>query len=94
MKTIKMLFLGVMAAFAIAGCEDEPSLGTPPTTADAEFTYAPTAANPNVIEFNAKNKNLIAKWDFGNGTSAEGPTVLGTFPLKGTYQVTAQRFQS
>ena len=30
MKTIKMLFLGVMAAFAIAGCEDEPSLGTPP----------------------------------------------------------------
>ncbi len=94
MKTIKMLFLGVMAAFAIAGCEDEPSLGTPPTTADAEFTYAPTSTNPNVIEFNAKNKNLIAKWDFGNGTNAEGPTVLGTFPLKGTYQVTLTVFNS
>ncbi|MEN9318628.1 MAG: hypothetical protein RL712_1198, partial [Bacteroidota bacterium] len=94
MKTIKMLFLGVLGAFALAGCEDEPSLGTPPTTADAEFTYAPTATNPNVIEFNAKNKDLIAKWDFGNGTKAEGPTVLGTFPLKGTYQVTLTVFNS
>ena len=94
MKTIKMLFLGVLGAFALAGCEEEPSLGTPPTTADAEFTYAPTATNPNVIEFNAKNKDLIAKWDFGNGTKAEGPTVLGTFPLKGTYQVTLTVFNS
>ncbi len=94
MKTIKMLFLAVVAAFAIASCEDEPKLGTPPNTADAEFTYAPTATNPNVIEFNAKNKNLIAKWNFGNGTSAEGPTVLGTFPLKGTYQVTLTVFNS
>jgi len=94
MKTIKLLFLGVMGAFALSGCEDEPSLGTAPTTADAEFTYTPTAANPNVIEFDAKNKNLIAKWDFGNGTKAEGPTVQGTFPLKGTYVVTLTVFNS
>lgn len=94
MKTIKLLFLGVMGAFALSGCEDEPSLGAAPTTADAEFTYTPTAANPNVIEFDAKNKNLIAKWDFGNGTKAEGPTVQGTFPLKGTYVVTLTVFNS
>ncbi|MBM3937365.1 MAG: PKD domain-containing protein [Sphingomonadales bacterium] len=94
MKTIKLLFLGVMGAFALSGCEDEPSLGTAPTTADAEFTYTPTAANPNVIEFDAKNKNLIAKWDFGNGTKAEGPTVQGSFPLKGTYVVTLTVFNS
>jgi PKD repeat protein len=94
MKTIKLLFLGVMGAFALSGCEDEPSLGTAPTAADAEFTYTPTAANPNVIEFNAKNKDLIAKWDFGNGTKGEGPTVQGTFPLKGTYVVTLTVFNS
>lgn len=84
----------MMGAFALAGCEDEPTLGTAPTTADAEFTYAPTSANPNVIEFNAKNKNLIAKWDFGNGTKAEGPTVQGSFPLKGSYVVTLTVFNS
>ena len=94
MKTIKLLFLGIMGAFALSGCEDEPSLGTAPTAADAEFTYTPTAANPNVIEFNAKNKDLIAKWDFGNGTKGEGPTVQGTFPLKGTYVVTLTVFNS
>lgn len=94
MKSIKMFFFSVMTAFALSGCEDEPSLGDAPTAADAEFTYAPTAANPNVIEFNAKNKNLIAKWDFGNGTKDEGPTVLGTFPLKGSYTVTLTVFNS
>jgi PKD repeat protein len=94
MKPIKMFFFSVMTAFALSGCEDEPSLGDAPTAADAEFTYAPTASNPNVIEFNAKNKNLIAKWDFGNGTKDEGPTVLGTFPLKGSYTVTLTVFNS
>jgi len=94
MKSIKMFFLSVITVFALAGCEDEPSLGDAPTAADAEFTYAATANNPNVIEFNAKNKNLIAKWDFGNGTKDEGPTALGTFPLKGTYTVTLTVFNS
>lgn len=94
MKTIKLLFLGMMGAFAMAGCEDEPSLGNAPTPADAAFTYAATATNPNVLEFNATNKNLIAKWDFGNGTKGEGPTVQGTYPLKGTYVVTLTVFNS
>ncbi len=94
MKTIKLLLLSGLGLMAISSCKDEPVLGAAPTTADAEFTYAPTTDNPNVIEFNAKNKNLIAKWDFGNGTNAEGPTVLGTFPLKGTYTVTLTVFNS
>ena len=94
MKTIKLLFLSAISIFALTGCDDDPSLGTAPTAADAEFTYAATATNPNILEFNANNKGLIAKWDFGNGTKAEGPTVLGTFPLKGTYTVTLTVFNS
>jgi len=94
MKPIKLLFLSAVSLLALSGCEDDPNLGTPPTAADAEFTYAATTDNPNIIEFNAKNKSLIAKWDFGNGTKAEGPTVLGTFPLKGSYTVTLTVFNS
>ena len=42
MKSIKMFFFSVITVFALAGCEDEPSLGDAPTAADAEFTYAPS----------------------------------------------------
>lgn len=94
MKPIKLFLLSAVSLLALSSCEDEPSLGTPPTAADAEFNYAATPDNPNIIEFNAKNKGLIAKWDFGNGTKAEGPTVLGTFPLKGSYTVTLTVFNS
>lgn len=73
--------------------EEEPSLGNPPSAADAAFTYEATS-NPNVIEFTAANKNLVAKWDFGNGTNAEGSVVTGSYPLKGTYTVTLTVFNS
>lgn len=68
-------------------------MGDPPSAADAAFTYEPTS-NPNIIEFTATNQNLVAKWDFGNGTTAEGSVVTGSFPLKGTYTVKLTVFNS
>jgi len=96
MKKINYLLgLTLTLGLFLGSCkkEEEPSLGDPPTAADAAFTYEATS-NPNVIEFTAGNKNLVAKWDFGNGTSAEGSVVTGSYPLKGTYTVTLTVFNS
>ena len=31
--------------------KDNPQLGDPPSDADATFSYAPSVANPNIIDF-------------------------------------------
>lgn len=96
---MKLNYLFTMAAAGmmfLSSCEKEepPTLGTGPSEADVAFTYAATAENANIIEFTAPNASLVAKWDFGNGTSGEGTVARGTYPLKGTYTVTLTVFNS
>ncbi len=96
---MKLNYLFTMAAAGmmfLSSCEKDepPTLGTGPSEADVAFTFAPTAEKANIIEFTAPNASLVAKWDFGNGTSGEGTVARGTYPLKGTYTVTLTVFNS
>ena len=85
MKTRAIFTAALGLALAFSACKkDEPILGQPPTAADAAFTYTPSAANANIIEFKANNASLQASWDFGNGTTATGSTATATYPFAGT----------
>ena len=86
---MKNLFLSILTiALGLAACQKyEPTLGDPPSVADAAFTMSPSAANVNVIELSANNPNIQCVWDFGNGTKAQGPNVTATYPYAGTYTV-------
>ena len=96
MKKITLLSLSIIFLLGISSCKDEEeiTLGSAPTEADAAFTYTPTAENANIIDFTALNSNLTAKWDFGNGLKGEGINVQGSYPNKGTYTVTLTVFNS
>jgi hypothetical protein len=73
----------------VLGCkEDDPTLGVAPTTEDAVFTFSPSTANDNIIDFANTSDAFLKVWDFGNGTKAKGDNVQGVFPLKGSYNVT------
>ncbi|WP_224995528.1 PKD domain-containing protein [Cesiribacter sp. SM1] len=83
----------------LSGCdlfqEEDFALGAPPTAADAAFTYEPSAENDNIINFTSPSTGAFIKnWDFGNGSKAQGSSVTGVFPLKGTYEVTLTVFTS
>ena len=93
---MKRLFI-LFAALAFLGTEackkkDDPTLGEPPTEADAQFTYEASSESDNIIIFTANNSELTAKWEFGNGTTGEGTTATGTYPLAGSYEVTLTVF--
>ena len=97
MKTVVKWSAAVLAisAITLTGCkEDEPVLDAAPTAADAQFTYAPSPDNPNIIDFTASNANLQAEWDFGNGTSGSGTNAQASYPLAGTYTVKLTVFNS
>lgn len=95
MKKLNFLILFLSVA-AVISCKkkDEPTLGDPPTAADAEFTYQPSATNPNIIEFTAVNSTIQASWDLGNGQTASGTNVTGIYPNAGTYAVKLTVFNS
>ena len=78
----------------ISSCkkDPEPTLTDPPTAADAGFSYVPSAANDNIIEFTASNASMTCNWNFGNGSTASGSTVSATYPNAGTYTVTLTVF--
>ena len=80
--------------FLVACQESDPELGPAPTQEEAAFTLQPTAANDNIIEFTNSSSAFMKKWDFGNGTKTEGSSVKGSFPLKGTYEVTLTIYTS
>lgn len=85
------LWLGLGLLVVATSCKDDddnPSLGQPPTQADAAFTYQASANSDNVIEFTAANASLAASWDFGNGATATGATAMATYPFAGDYEVT------
>lgn len=74
--------------------EDDPQLGAPPTAEDAGFTYTTSAESDNILLFKGTSSAFMKKWDFGNGTKAEGNEVTGIFPTKGTYVVTLTVYTS
>ena len=80
--------LFLFAFIATVSCKKyEPELGDPPTVADSEFTVTPSSASPNVLELEAVNQTVLCKWDFGNGTTAEGPKVTAEYPYAGDYTI-------
>ncbi len=89
-KIIYLLFLALGVIFS--GCspeiDDKPDIGPPPTASDVTFTFEPDPDNANIIYFTNTSSGFILKWDFGNGSTAEGNNVKGIYPLKGEYTVT------
>lgn len=96
MKKVTLLLLMIGLVFGLTNCKDDetPTLGDPPSDADAAFTYKASADNDNIIEFTATNPDITAKWDFGNGFNGEGTNATGTYPNKGTYTVSLTVFNS
>lgn len=86
--------IAISMLFMLSCKDDEPTIGAPPTEEDAAFTYQASSQSDNVIEFTASNPDLTAKWDFGNGTTAEGTNVTSEFPFSGTYTVKLTVFNS
>jgi len=88
----KIILFSCIIATIVSSCnKDEPELGAPPSLSEANFTYSPSSATDNIINFTASS-NGIAIWDFGNGSKAQGKKVAGIFPLKGDYNVTLSLF--
>ncbi|MEY4659739.1 MAG: hypothetical protein RJB36_1505 [Bacteroidota bacterium] len=91
---MKLIFSACIMMLLVACKKDNPQLGDAPTLSDATFTYAPSAANANIIEFTANNPNIQCMWDFGNGTTAKGASVSSPYPYAGTYTVKLTVFSS
>ena len=96
MKKTTLLFLSLALILGISSCkpDDEPTLGTAPTEADAAFTYAASTDNDNIINFIATNAGFTYSWDFDNGTTASTKEATAEYPSKGTYTVTLTVFNS
>lgn len=88
MKKISYSILCLIAVLVAACSEDDPQIGSEPTEADAVFTFAPSAANNNIINFTSATDAFLKKWDFGTGATATGNTATATFAVEGTYTVT------
>jgi PKD repeat protein len=86
---MKHFIISVLAlSIFLAACNKyDPQLGDPPTSNDALFTYQVSDTSDNVLVFTANNKNILATWDFGNGTKASGTSVTVPYPFAGTYTV-------
>lgn len=91
-KSLKALgLLAIMAWLPFTGCEKETyTLGDAPSQADADFSFAPSADNDNIIEFtaNPSMSGTNSYWDFGNNSKATGAKATATYPFAGTYTVT------
>lgn len=87
--------LAVCSLLAMSACfENIPELGLPPTLDDAAFTYEADEDSPNRIHFTCASSAFLKKWDFDNGTTAEGDTATAQFPLKGKYRIRLTVFTS
>ena len=65
-----------------------PDIGERPTADDVTFDFEYDADNANIVHFTNTSEGFILKWDLGNGSSAEGATATGIYPLAGEYEVT------
>ena len=92
MKKLAILFLA-LSFITLQSCKKElETLGEPPTTADAAFTYSASPESDNIIIFKATNSDVIAKWNFGNNSLGEGIEARGIYPKAGTYPATLTVF--
>jgi hypothetical protein len=86
----------VLLLFAFTACEPQvtsaPDLSSAPQSENVTFEYEPDADNPNIIQFVNTSDSFKALWDFGNGSTDEGDTVRGEFPLQGDYTITLTIF--
>lgn len=88
----KTLLICCILGLSVWSCkDDDPELGAAPAPTDANFTFTPSSATDNIINFTA-TANGIAVWDFGNGSKATGRSVSAVYPLKGDYDVTLSMF--
>lgn len=93
-KLISGILLLISIQIIVFSCkEDESTLGDPPTSEEASFTATPSE-NPNIVNFENASSAFLKKWDFGNGTKAEGNDVQGVYPFAGTYEVKLTIFTS
>jgi len=91
-KYIKYLLL-LLPFIALAACVEDYSLeADPPTSEDAQFTFQSTEESDNILRFTSNKEFFLMKWDLGNGTTGSGRTVVGTYPLAGSYTVTLTVF--
>lgn len=94
---IYFILLAFAAMAILPACEPEedakPDLGPAPTSESVTFTFEYDSANPNIVHFtNTTPDGFIAKWNFGNGSSADGQEATAAYPLRGDYTVTLTVF--
>jgi hypothetical protein len=104
MKYSKLLsrvysYLAIALATTIVGActpeEMDGGLAPAPSSEMVKFSVAPTQDNPNIVTFTNETPGTFkAIWDFGNGNTAEGDKVNGSFPVKGDYTVKLTVFTS
>jgi PKD repeat protein len=87
-----------LVAASFAGCtpeEMEGGLAPAPKSDMVKFKASPTATNPNIFTFTNETPGAFkAIWDFGNGGTAEGNQVTGSYPVAGDYTVKLTVFTS
>lgn len=89
MKILNKIIFGLSVIFLMTACQKEEfELGEKPTQADADYTFEATSQGENYIQFTNNSDAFLKKWNFGNGTSAEGSPVTAYFPFAGDYDVT------
>lgn len=68
--------------------DDREELGPAPTSDLVQFKASPSSESANIINFTNETPGTIkAIWDLGNGVTAEGTTVSGSYALAGDYTV-------
>lgn len=92
-KIFNTLFLVAAAGALLFSCRpldlDRHQLGAAVSENQLSFSFSPSAATPNIIEFqNTSSVPGVALWDLGNGATVKGDKVSATYPFKGEYTVT------
>lgn len=81
----------LIPALWLVGCEPQvpsgPELGNAPSSDQVTFEMEYDEQNPNIVYFTNTAGGFKAIWNLGNGSTAEGETVKGEYPLKGVYEV-------
>jgi PKD repeat protein len=90
-KHIYILFL-LSSTLLWFGCEptqlEKISMGDLAGADAVDFSIANGVNAYKFVFVNNSEVKGLAKWDFGNGSSNQGDTVEGYFPLAGTYTIT------
>lgn len=84
----------ILFTLVFAACVEEYELDAPPVEGEAVFTSQPQGGSPNYVDFSNNSSAFLKKWDFGNGSTAEGDNVTAYYPFKGDYTVTLTVYTS